>query len=230
LVKIQKECVNGIFNHFLNIVSRYFVVKGNFYSVPTRHIGKEINVCIALKTISAYYKHKIIKTHPRDYGKGQWITDSKDYPESALYYLENTPAICLESAEAIGVAIHKIIQYCIKPGTRVGLRKAQAILRLAEKYSKKRLEAACLRASSYDNYNYNSLSNILSNGLDKIKTNPLSIDKPKNPDESAYCQAPVILVHPSVTQNGPLTLIIFHLFVILHFKFWCKIFTIRFSF
>ncbi len=48
-----------------------------------------------------------------------------------------------------------------------------------------------------------------------------------NPDE---CQAPVILVHPSVNQNGPLTLIIFHFFVILHFKFWCKIFTIRFSF
>ena len=44
------------------------------------------------------------------------------------------------------------------------------------------------------------------------------------------CQAPVILVHPSVNQNGPLTLIIFHFFVILHFKFWCKIFTIRFSF
>ena len=167
----------------------HFVVKGNFYSVPTRHIGKEINVRIGLKTISAYYKHKIIKTHPRDYGKGQWITDSKDYPESALYYLENTPAICLESAEAIGVATHKIIQYCIKPGTRVGLRKAQAILRLAEKYSKKRLEAACLRASSYDNYNYNSLFNILSNGLDKIKTNPLSIDKPKNPDESAYVRS-----------------------------------------
>lgn len=43
----------------------HFVVKGNFYSVPTKYIGKEISIRIGLKTISAYYKYKIIKTHPR---------------------------------------------------------------------------------------------------------------------------------------------------------------------
>ena len=148
----------------------HFVVKGNFYSVPTRYISNEINVRIGLKTVSAYYQNKIIKTHPRNYGKGQWITDQKDYPESALYHLENTSAICLELATSIGHATYQIIQCSVKSDTKVGLRKAQAILRLAEKYSKERLEAACLRASKYDNYTYNSLCNILSNELDKIKT------------------------------------------------------------
>ncbi|MEI7669012.1 MAG: IS21 family transposase, partial [Pseudomonadota bacterium] len=79
----------------------HFVVKGNFYSVPTRYIGEEINVRIGLKTVSAYYKHKIIKTHPRSYKRGQWITDQKDYPKSALCYLENTSAVCLELSKAI---------------------------------------------------------------------------------------------------------------------------------
>jgi hypothetical protein len=65
----------------------HFVAKGNFYSVPTQYIGKDINVRIGLKTVSAYFKHKIIKTHLRNYEKGKWITDEKDYPKSALYYL-----------------------------------------------------------------------------------------------------------------------------------------------
>ena len=93
----------------------------------------------------------------------------------------------MELATSIGHATYQIIQCSVKSDTKVGLRKAQAILRLAEKYSKERLEAACLRASKYDNYTYNSLCNILSNELDKIKTP--SPPKVKNIDESAYVRS-----------------------------------------
>lgn len=148
----------------------HFVVDGNFYSVPTRYIGELIDVRIGLKTVSAYYKHKIIKTHIRNFDKGQWITDQKDYPESARYYLDNTRDVCLELAEAIGPSAYQMIQRIVLTGTRIGLRKSQAILRLAIKYSKDRLEAACLRSLAYDNYEYKTLYNILSNDLDKINT------------------------------------------------------------
>ncbi len=164
----------------------HFVVKGNFYSVPTKYIGKEINIRIGLKTISAYYKYKIIKTHPRNYGKGQWITDQKDYPESALYYLENTPAVCLEAAKSIGEATYQIIETTVKPGTRIGLRKAQAILRLADKYSKERLEQACARAISYDNYCHKTLVNILASGIDKQNTAKSLLTVNDNIGDSAY--------------------------------------------
>jgi hypothetical protein len=83
---------SGVFDIAIWTVStvqkdHHFIVKGNFYSVPTKYIGEEISVRIGLKTVSAYYKHQIVKTHPRNYGSGQWITDEKDYPKSALYYL-----------------------------------------------------------------------------------------------------------------------------------------------
>ena len=160
----------------------HFVVKGNFYSVPTRYIGEELNVRIGLKTVSAYYKHRIIKTHPRNFSKGQWVTDQKDYPESAKHYLEKTPDICLELAKAIGPAAHQMIQSSLTPFTRVGLRKAQGILRLADKYSKERLELACQRAITFDNYEYKALCNILSNELDKIKTQGQDLDATKTPN------------------------------------------------
>jgi hypothetical protein len=43
----------------------HFVVKDNFYSIPTKYILEEISILLGLKTVTAYYKHQIIKTHPR---------------------------------------------------------------------------------------------------------------------------------------------------------------------
>jgi transposase len=148
----------------------HFVAKGNFYSVPTQYIGEEVSIRIGLKTVSAYYKYRIIKTHPRKYGKGEWVTDQTDYPESARHYLEKTPDVCLGLAKAIGPWTHQMIQRITLPGTRVSLRKAQAILRLENKYSKDRLETACQRSISFDNYEYKALCNILSGELDKISS------------------------------------------------------------
>lgn len=171
----------------------HFVVKGNFYSVPTRYIGEELNVRIGLKTVSAYYKHRIIKTHLRNFGKGQWITDQKDYPESARHYLDKTPDVCLELAKAIGPSAYKMIKSSLEPFSRIGLRKAQAILRLEEKYSKERLELCCQRAINYDNYEYKALCNILSNELDKIKiqSQDIAVTKTPNPnlDKSSYVRS-----------------------------------------
>jgi hypothetical protein len=161
----------------------HFVAKSNFYSVPTRYIGEEINVRIGLKTVSAYYKHRIIKTHPRNYGKGQWITDQNDYPESARHYLDNTPEICLELAKAIGPSVRQMIQHITSKGTRISLRKAQAILRLEEKYGKDRLELACQRSIAYDNYEHKALCNILSNELDKVKPQTQDLGTGKTPQK-----------------------------------------------
>ena len=143
----------------------HFVVKGNFYSVPTKYIVKEISVRIGLKTVSVYFKYKIIKTHLRNYKKGKWITDEKDYPKSALYHLENTLSKCLNSAKSIGDATYKIISETLDKFSRARLRKAQVILRLGEKYSNNRLESACLCTVTYDNYAYKVIYNILENKI-----------------------------------------------------------------
>jgi len=98
----------------------HFVIKGNFYSVPTRYLGAEVSVRIGLKTVSAYYQHRIIKTHPRNYDTGQWITDQTDYPESALYHLASNSQICLDLAESIGSAPYELIKKVVAPDTKVG--------------------------------------------------------------------------------------------------------------
>ncbi|HZH60292.1 MAG TPA: IS21 family transposase [Metabacillus sp.] len=189
--KCMLEIASGIFDMPIWSICRvqkdhHFVAKGNFYSVPTKYIGEEISIRIGLKTVSAYYKHQIIKTHPRNYDNGQWITDEKDYPKSALYYLENTADKCLNTARSIGDATHQIIAKTVDSGSRIGLRKAQAILRLSETYGNDRLETACLRAVAYDNYAYETISNILKNKLDQQLARCFGANKVKNIKDSAY--------------------------------------------
>ena len=164
----------------------HFVVKGNFYSVPTKYIGEEISVRIGLKSITAYYQHQIIKTHPRNHEKGKWVTDEKDYPKSALYYLENNPEQCLNSAKIIGNATYQITSKLLASGGRIALRKVQAILRLSASYGNNRLEAACMRAATYDNYAYEAISNILKNKLDQQSALDLESSKARNIRASAY--------------------------------------------
>lgn len=168
----------------------HFVVKGNFYSVPTKYIGEEISVRLGMKTVTAYYKHQIIKTHPRNYNKGQWITDEKDYPKSALYYLENNPEKCLSCAKGIGNSTYQVISRILASGGRISLRKVQGILRLSQTYGNDRLEAACLRAVSYDNYTYEAISNILKNKLDQYSISNIEGGKVKNITANAYIRDP----------------------------------------
>ena len=53
-----------------------------------------------------------------------------------------------------------------------------------------RLEAACLRAVTYDNYAYKAISNILENKLDQQSTESFGVHRVKNIMDSAYIRDP----------------------------------------
>lgn len=164
----------------------HFLLAGNFYSVPTRHIGSTVQIRMGLKTVQAYSEHVLIKTHIREYGKGKWITDEGDYSDTAKFFLAITPDVCAKKAQCIGQATETIIAAVLQDGTRQALRKAQAILRLAEEYNDKRLENACLRALVFDNYSYESLKKILEDGLDTKNTKSCSTKRYVTLDDIAY--------------------------------------------
>ena len=140
------------------------------------------------RQFSAYVDYKIIKTHARSYGNGVWTTDESDYAASALHYLDNNADKCLGIAKDIGEATYQVISRCIVAGSRIGLRKAQAVLRLRNKHNGTRLEAACLRAITFDNYEYKSISKILDDKLDQQSTQ--SFGTHQITEDSAYIRHP----------------------------------------
>lgn len=164
----------------------HFVVLGNFYSVPSQYIGLTVQIRVGLKTVKAYINYELIKTHIRQQGKGQWATDINDYPKSARFYLENTAEVCIEQAKSIGQATANMIAEILNHGTKLALRKSQAILRLSNTYGSERLEEACLRAILFDNSSYKSLKKILEEGLDKKNTHSFSTKREIDIDVAAY--------------------------------------------
>lgn len=147
--------------------NHHIVCQGNFYSVPTNYIGLEVSVKVSLKTVEIYYENKIIKTHLKQEGKGQWSTDTNDYPESVLKFLNKTPEKCQSEADEIGEGTAEIIKLVLSKKSKQRLRKAQAILRLQEKYGKERLESACLKSFIYGAESYEQISNILAKNLEE---------------------------------------------------------------
>jgi hypothetical protein len=74
------------------------------------------------------------------------------------------------------------------------LRKAQAILRLGEKYGQQ-LEEACERAVSFGNYRYKSLKTILEKGLGKAEGT--TVVSPLSPLGKSFLR-PVTYFNPEV--------------------------------
>ena len=78
-----------------------------------------------------------------------------------------TPASCLRRAEEIGLATSEVIGRLLGERPLDRLRTALGILKLAHKFSPRRLEAACARAVLFDDLTYGTLKRILDRGLDQ---------------------------------------------------------------
>lgn len=156
----------------------HIVFDRSYYSLPTRYIGKKVWVRGTQKLIQIFDQHELIKTHSRSRYPGGRVTDETDYPPAKLAYLMATPTYCRKKASEFGPHTAKLIQEILLPHAMRNLRKAQAILRLGEKYGSD-LERASERALAFGNYRYKSLKTILEKGL--APPEPLPLYPPLSP-------------------------------------------------
>jgi transposase len=143
----------------------HVVFDGSFYSAPHRLIGKSLWVKAA-SGVTIYHEHDVVAVHPRATRPGQRLTNNDHYPPGKVAGLMASPAWCLKRATAIGPATCEMVGRLLADRPLDRLRTAQAILRLADKYSARRLEAACSRALLYDEHSYGSIKRILDRKLD----------------------------------------------------------------
>ena len=155
-IPVWKECTVHPDHHI--------VFENSFYSLPTRYIGKKVCARGTSKAVKIFLDHQLIKTHSRSIEPGTWVTDQTDYPPNKLAYLMSTPANCLARAAEYGPQTHTLLEEILKPGGHRAMRKAQAVLRLGEKWGKD-LEKASEKALSYGNTDYRSIRSMLEKGL-----------------------------------------------------------------
>ena len=145
-------------------------IDGMLYSVPYEYIKRKVDVRVTGTAIEIFYKQNRIASHRRLYGrKGQYSTITEHMPEDHQQYLEWNGDRFRRWAMQIGPCTGEVIN-SILTSQRVeqqSYRSCMGLLKMAEKYSPERLEAACKKALSYTaSPSYKSIKNILVAGLD----------------------------------------------------------------
>lgn len=158
-------------------------VAGMLYSVPYEFIKRKVDVRITDTTVEIFYNHNRIASHRRLYGrKGQYSTVTEHMPQDHQKYLEWNGDRFRKWAERIGIHTSKVVN-ALLASQRVeqqSYRSCMGLLKLADKYSADRLEAACKKALSYTAApSYKSIKNILAAGKDKTETD---LSAPKHAD------------------------------------------------
>ncbi len=147
------------------------VIEKMLYSVPYEYIKKTVDVRVTEHTIEIFYNHNRIVSHRRLTGRpGQYGTITEHMPQDHQKYLEWNGDRLRQWVERIGINTYTVVNAILtsKSVEQQTCRDCMGLLKLAEKYSARRLEAACQKALSYTvSPSYKSIKNILVTGSDQ---------------------------------------------------------------
>ncbi len=143
-----------------------------FYSVPYEYIKHKVNVRVTRFIIEVFYHNHRIYSHPRLRGViGQYSTVVDHMPENHKKYNQWDSERFVSWAKSVGsscLVVTKGILSSYKVEQQ-GYRSCMSLLKLADKYSLVRLEAACHKALTYTpSPSCKSIKTILSTGQDKV--------------------------------------------------------------
>lgn len=145
--------------------------KNALYSVPTRYVGKEVEVKGTRALVRIYHQQSLIKTHPK-VAKGKRSTDFDDYPKEKSAYAMRDVDYYIRTARSRGESQGAFMEKLLSGDVPWAfIRQAQALLRLADKYGATRVEAACSRALAFGLMNVKRVEGIITLSLQR-EANP----------------------------------------------------------
>jgi transposase len=174
----------------------HVVFERSYYSVPTRYVGKRVWVRATARLVEIYLDRELIKTHPRATRRGTWMTDPHDYPEAAKAYLFAHPAYCRTKATELGPHVARLVEAILADHALRNLRKAQAVLRLGEKYGAPRLDEACQYLLSFETTEIHRLKRVLEKGVPTLY-------RPLHTPPATLSQQALAFLHPPASFAAP---------------------------
>jgi hypothetical protein len=155
------------------------------YSVPYEYIKRKVDVRVTRQVIEVFFNNHRICSHPRLYGyPGQYSTMEAHMPPDHQAYVQWNADRFKAWARKIGPNTETTVKAILSSHKveQQGYKSCLALIKLADKYSVIRLEAACKKALFYTPVpSYKSVKTILSTGQDKIDNS----SEPVTPDNAA---------------------------------------------
>jgi transposase len=148
----------------------------NFYSVPYNLVHEPVEIRSTPTTVEILHKGARVASHRRSRGQGLAVTIDEHRPKSHQAHLEWTPSRMVHWAGTIGPNTARLFERIMndKPHPEMGYRGCLGIIRLAQKYSAQRVEAAAELALHTGACRYKSIESILKNSLDRQPLPPSS--------------------------------------------------------
>ena len=133
------------------------------YSVPSTLCppGQQVEVGLGSKLVRIFHKGQLVNVHSRQ-PKGGRSTDTADYPEELSAYTLRAPDGIKRSAQEQGPAVGEYADRLFDgplPWSRI--RQGHKLIRLGQRYTPQRLDAACRKALEVDLINVGRVERIL---------------------------------------------------------------------
>ena len=154
----------------------------HYYSVSYALTGQLVEIRATMTTLEIFHRGERVASHARSHQHYQATTNPEHRPKSHRQHLAWPPSRLLGWAKSVGPATVQLFSAILesKPHPEMGYRSCLGILRLGQRYSSERLEAAATRAVSVGACSYKSVKSILERSLDR---QPLEISATKQPLE-----------------------------------------------
>ncbi len=136
------------------------------YSVPAALCPPGQQVGLGSKLVRIYHKGRLVKLHPRQ-ARGGRSTDPQDYPKELTAYTLRAPDRINRSAAEHGPAVAAFAERLFDgslPWAKV--RQGHKLVRLGQRYTPERLDAACRRALDVDLIDVRRVERILTQALE----------------------------------------------------------------
>jgi transposase len=142
---------------------------GHYYSVAHTYVRAQVDVRLTSNTVEIFHDGRRIAAHLRSNKKGGFTTDPAHRPKAHQKYLEWTPSRLIGWAERSGPATGELARRILdeRPHPEQGYRACLGLIRLGERYTPVRLEAACARALRVGATSFRSVKSMLQSGLDQ---------------------------------------------------------------
>ena len=129
--------------------------------------GQRVEVRVDSKLVHIHHWGRLLKVHPCQ-PRGGRATDPADYPAELSSYTTRTPDRIKASAKELGPAVSEFAGRLFDgPLPWARIRQGHKLLRLGERYTPRRLDAACRKALEVDLVQVGRLERILGQALEE---------------------------------------------------------------
>jgi transposase len=159
----------------------------SFYSVPYSLARKPVEVRATPATIEIFHRGERVASHARAHKPYTAVTHPEHRPRSHQAHLEWPPSRIVQWASTVGPHTAQVVGKILDsyPHPEMGYRSCLGIIRLGERYSALRVEAAAQRALLTGAVRYKSLESILRHSLDQLPlAAPAAEDRTTTPHDN----------------------------------------------